>query len=855
MDYKEFSAKIKAKYPQYSDMNDRDLAQKMVSKYPQYSDITFDEDSQTKQPQERSILQQVGSRFNAATEENKQLKQPFRAIANVSAMAAAPFDLAMSTAGSLASDLVPKGAKTTLSNMVNAPAKYNNQMTDRFGQPMGTLPQAMQGAVQTFERQPLTLRKMEEAALNIPMAGSVIKGLGKQIVKNIPQGTKQAAIKEVEKLVTSQKGAVEIPDLGAETRALENAMGSIGEAGNPILSAKSVNKFAEKTPSIGPLEKLAGVNDREATILNVKTDPTDVPFTDYAIQAKKSIRGADIKTGAPIPTPLDLVGKRGVEAHGKIDEIRKIKGAEKADYLQTIDDAIVSTNSFVNPQNLKNTFKKELEGKLGLYVDDMGNIKTAATGARNEALIPEAKKVVEMLDRMPDEMTAQQLDALSANLRGFLTKRKASELKPSRDQIDIIVTELRNGINKELEIKASELLTPQDFSNYIKAKRDYANIKTIEEELSKALGREVIPGSDIASRGASIAKRMVQSNADAGSKALAVAVKKLTGIDLFKEANYAEIAMRAVGDARAESLLQQGVQGAISTGPKSAALGALQKSSKKLISGEKIDRLIDYYNRKQAKAGYKYMQEKAGSATLKTIGKGKLQKYNPLTNERGSIGGGISENPQIHSDNFKQWFGDWKNAPEQASKVVDESGKPLVVYHGTNNDFTEFDTKKVGSNYKDIGYKRGFFFARNADEADVTMFDIPSGAANIKPAYLSLKKPYIVKMTPGDKIPGHWASANSATVWYDNNAKQIMKSAASRKSDGIIIENTIDPNDKIYIAFHPNQIKSATGNSGAFSKLTNDIRGNTGLKMLAGTSAAGLGGITLAAMANKKKGK
>jgi hypothetical protein len=43
MNYQEFSGKIKAKYPQYQDMDDRDLAQRMVTKYPQYRDVTFDD--------------------------------------------------------------------------------------------------------------------------------------------------------------------------------------------------------------------------------------------------------------------------------------------------------------------------------------------------------------------------------------------------------------------------------------------------------------------------------------------------------------------------------------------------------------------------------------------------------------------------------------------------------------------------------------------------------------------------------------------------------------------------------------------------------------------------------------------
>lgn len=43
---------------------------------------------------------------------------------------------------------------------------------------------------------------------------------------------------------------------------------------------------------------------------------------------------------------------------------------------------------------------------------------------------------------------------------------------------------------------------------------------------------------------------------------------------------------------------------------------------------------------------------------------------------------------------FKNWFGDWINDPENASKVVDENGEPLVVYHGTEAEFTEFEPTK-----------------------------------------------------------------------------------------------------------------------------------------------------------------
>lgn len=44
MNYNEFAQRIKTKYPEYNDMDNRELAQKMVAKYPkEYSDVSFDE--------------------------------------------------------------------------------------------------------------------------------------------------------------------------------------------------------------------------------------------------------------------------------------------------------------------------------------------------------------------------------------------------------------------------------------------------------------------------------------------------------------------------------------------------------------------------------------------------------------------------------------------------------------------------------------------------------------------------------------------------------------------------------------------------------------------------------------------
>ena len=50
----------------------------------------------------------------------------------------------------------------------------------------------------------------------------------------------------------------------------------------------------------------------------------------------------------------------------------------------------------------------------------------------------------------------------------------------------------------------------------------------------------------------------------------------------------------------------------------------------------------------------------------------------------------------VRTPAFKKWFGDWENNPSEASKVVDENGEPLVVYHGTKANFYEFEKQQKG---------------------------------------------------------------------------------------------------------------------------------------------------------------
>lgn len=69
---------------------------------------------------------------------------------------------------------------------------------------------------------------------------------------------------------------------------------------------------------------------------------------------------------------------------------------------------------------------------------------------------------------------------------------------------------------------------------------------------------------------------------------------------------------------------------------------------------------------------------------------------------------------QTRTPAFLNWFGDFLNDPENASKVVDANGDPMVVYHGTRGDFDRFDPGRASDKAK---YGRGFYFAVDHDVA------------------------------------------------------------------------------------------------------------------------------------------
>lgn len=181
---------------------------------------------------------------------------------------------------------------------------------------------------------------------------------------------------------------------------------------------------------------------------------------------------------------------------------------------------------------------------------------------------------------------------------------------------------------------------------------------------------------------------------------------------------------------------------------------------------------------------------------------------------------------------FRRWFGE--------SRVTDDEGHPLVVYHGSRSSepFTEFNqdaAAKTGRWTADEGADVGFHFTQDAE--------IAGGYGTTGAYYLSLKNPVRITDRDVQEAQNGWlgrlldsddpeqerladfiqqtkAFDNPGAGYYNYGLKLIAEGAKENGRDGVILTRQRDfIDDRLvdeYIAFRPEQIKSAIDNAGTF---------------------------------------
>ncbi|MDD3997618.1 MAG: hypothetical protein PHH86_07905, partial [Sphaerochaetaceae bacterium] len=189
--------------------------------------------------------------------------------------------------------------------------------------------------------------------------------------------------------------------------------------------------------------------------------------------------------------------------------------------------------------------------------------------------------------------------------------------------------------------------------------------------------------------------------------------------------------------------------------------------------------------------------------------------------------------PPTDSEAFKKWFGD--------SKVVDENGDPLVVYHGTNAEFTEFIDTGTYEN-------TGFWFTDEPSNA--AFYTNTKSIYNIDKYYISLQNPKIIDAhfsgaggigfspdadydyvlvgygkdgkyfeefltysTDWEKRAEELGLSDAEAIpgesYGTKTTRDVAWEAKKEGYDGVIIKDVIDPGPStVVVAFYPTQIKS-----------------------------------------------
>lgn len=173
---------------------------------------------------------------------------------------------------------------------------------------------------------------------------------------------------------------------------------------------------------------------------------------------------------------------------------------------------------------------------------------------------------------------------------------------------------------------------------------------------------------------------------------------------------------------------------------------------------------------------------------------------------------------------FKRWF--------EGSKVVDDRGKPLTVYHGTDRDFKHFRVRDLGYHFGTLEQAERVLHGKTAFPRDYI------GGENIRPVYLAIKNPLrttdaanwespvaVINAIPDDALPENiWKkldviSGQEVTTRREINSaiREIRNLLESAGYDGVVYKNKVEGKGDSWIAFHSSQIKSAIVERQAFS--------------------------------------
>lgn len=206
------------------------------------------------------------------------------------------------------------------------------------------------------------------------------------------------------------------------------------------------------------------------------------------------------------------------------------------------------------------------------------------------------------------------------------------------------------------------------------------------------------------------------------------------------------------------------------------------------------------HNKTASGADTKYADQKIGLLPEWASTEGRVER--PTVNSEGK--------PIPNPEKFHEWFGD--------SKVVDNEGRPLVVYRGDASGKTSFEPTNKG-----LRLPGNIFFTDNAFIGRQY-----ARGRELYSTHLRLQNPYTVN-AEGNSWSEVPAPTEIKEEWGDPDKTmqidELALWARGKGFDGLIVRDVLDQygDGTQYVVFNPTQIKSAVGNNGEFNPKDSNI--------------------------------
>lgn len=186
---------------------------------------------------------------------------------------------------------------------------------------------------------------------------------------------------------------------------------------------------------------------------------------------------------------------------------------------------------------------------------------------------------------------------------------------------------------------------------------------------------------------------------------------------------------------------------------------------------------------------------------------------------------------------------DVKREEEGMSKVVDENGEPLVVYHGSPHVFTVFDVERSGENFNRSREDGGLlFFSSLPETAEDVLHDLEGRfpgtgleSARLYACFMRLRRPFTLDLGDasqrpfsGEGVPESVKGSPMAWYLFPHELRRGFDEGNAHGAgyDGIVLKgrNAYDGSPEVWgMATDSRQVKSAADNRGTFDSENPDI--------------------------------